>query len=513
MVPSPPTDPTDPTRWSARTERIGFAIAVGWLLIVSATRLDSTALWADEAWSLAAVNHLGMSLSSTAANMGGYYVVLWAWGRISTATWWLRALSVVVAIATLWLTRRIAREIGGRRLATIAPVLLACSPMFVFTATEARGYALETLVTVACWWCALRIVSASGPTAGATRVRWCAAMTALALVGPMLHGLFFAQLVACCALALLDPKPWRSIRWLAVPAAATALATLSLWVWGLDTAGSVLVGTPAAIFRSWRRWFLNPNDLLAVGLLVLAVIGVAVCIAQARAATSRVHRAAWAIPALWTLVPTVVLLAVKTFHMMWANYYSAGIAPGLALLVGVGLTGAIDRVSARSPSPAGHAPVVRTGAVVAILAVALSASLLARPVRMDESWRAAVQAVVQHAEPGDGIVFLGDPERSPVQSRAPFEAAWREVDHARTPTPISPARPFGEVQRIDTYLTLDELRAQVARYPRIWVIDYANFDRPRGVLESPPFTTDFTRTSDRTFPGDINLTLFTRRAS
>lgn len=513
MAPSTPNDRADDGPWTAGVERLGFALAVVWFLVLAATRLDTTALWADEAWSLAAVNHLHMSLSSTAGNMGGYYVLLWVWGQVSTATWWLRAFSMLFAVATLWVTRRIAREIGGRRLATVAPLLLACGPMFVWTGTEARGYAVETLVTAACWWFALRIVTAAGPGATRTRRTNCLALTVLAAFGPFLHGLFFAQMVAIGCLALLDSKPWRSIRWLAIPVAATGAATLLLWSLGLDTAGSVLVGTPAAIFHSWRRWFLSPNDALAIALVLLLVAGVATSVVSGRQATGRRLRAGWALPALWVLVPVAVLLAVKRFHMMWANYYMAGIAPGIALLAARGAFGIGDALAARRSTPATHTAAVRTAAAIGVGVVLLGVALAARPVRMDEDWRGAVRVVESQAHPGDGIVFLGDPTTSPVQSRAPFEAAWREVAHGRTPTPVSPARPFGKAQRVDTYLTLAQLRAAVSSYSRIWVVDYAGFDKARHVLESAPFTTQFTRTAETDLPGDIRVVLFTRRGA
>ncbi len=201
----------------------------------------------------------------------------------------------------------------------------------------------------------------------------------------------------------------------------------------------------------------------------------------------------------------LVLLAVKRFHMMWANYYMAGIAPGIALLAAQGAIGIVERLSTKVAT--------RVGAVTFGVGLCLLAGALAWwPVQMHENWRGAAQVVASEARPGDGIVFLGDPAHSPIESRAPFEAAWREVPHGASPTPVSPARPFGRVQRIDKYLTPAQLRAAVTKYQRVWIVDYKGFDELHRVLESPPFTSVFERTSSQTFPGDITLTLFTRRA-
>ena len=59
-------------------EQLALAAALGFFLVVAATRLNRTGLWADEAWSLAATNDLGMSLRETHGTMGAYYVLLWA---------------------------------------------------------------------------------------------------------------------------------------------------------------------------------------------------------------------------------------------------------------------------------------------------------------------------------------------------------------------------------------------------------------------------------------------------
>jgi hypothetical protein len=58
-------------------ERLGLLAAVVVLVGFAIVRLNSTSLWIDEAWSLAATQKLGMSLGATNGTMSAYYVPLW----------------------------------------------------------------------------------------------------------------------------------------------------------------------------------------------------------------------------------------------------------------------------------------------------------------------------------------------------------------------------------------------------------------------------------------------------
>lgn len=479
-------------------ERVGLIAAVVVLLAFAVVRLNTTSLWLDEAWSLAATQKLGMSLRATNGTMSAYYVPLWLWARVSTATWWLRLLSTVFAIGTLVVVSRLARRVGGSRLAAIAPLLLVASPMFLWKATEARAYGLETLVVACTWLVLFRAVEAQHEPDGRAVLRWSIVLGLLAAVGPLVHGLYILELFGVVAVLLLGDIR-AGLRIIAPAFLASLVATLVLLATGSKDYGAALPGSVAHLFADGGDWFLSAIERVALIVLVVLVAGIVACTAQAVRARSDIERMDRAMPLAWVIVPVAAILVERAVHGVYVAYYLAPIAPGIALLLGCGALALDDlllRRRARTTRPALLGPVVV--ATVGLLLVAQ----VQHPLRPGEDWRGAARLVAAETRSGDAIVFVQSPI---VESRTAFEAAWREVRHPLVPTALSPARPLGRAQREDTFLTPAQVAERARRYSRIWVVDIHGVIDDKHLVSRAHLTTSFHKAVDRTFEGGIRV--------
>ena len=138
-----------------------------------------------------------------------------------------------VRLATLPLVAVLGRRVGGRRLAGVAPPLLALLYLFGVKAAEARAYSLETLLVTIGWYDGhphLRL----GVAARAS-LRWWGLLVLLAFVGPLAHGLFPLFVLAWWWRSSLSPTPPTLVR--SVPiVVATGVVLL------LDVHGAIRVG-------------------------------------------------------------------------------------------------------------------------------------------------------------------------------------------------------------------------------------------------------------------------------
>lgn len=437
-------------------DTIGLVVGVAIVLVHAALTLRRS-LWLDEAYTLGAVTDLGFSLRETHGTMGAYYVVVWAFGQVSTAAWWLRVPSVLFAVATLVATRAVARRVGGRELAAVAVPLLALLPVFAWKATEARSYSLVTLLIATAWYLGLRAVEADEAR---DERRWWLLVVPVAIVGSLAHGLFPVHLAPLALLALLGPRPWPSLRRLApalVAAAATALALRSA---GARNVGTHTVGGPSEWVRSSLHELLPGGTLVWLLLFAAVSAGLGLSVVAARRAASPVARARAAVPALYAVGPCAGLVAMSLVDPKFNARYLSPVMPGIALCLGLTAVALAARLDLRSRD-------LRLVVVATVLGGLLVASSLTAVQPDLQDWNTAAEVVAAEAEPGDAIVFptLVDGERPP------FEAAWRDVDASATPVVLTSARPLGEVRRYeDDVRTVPEVGRAAADQDRIWVV-------------------------------------------
>jgi len=97
-----------------------------------------------------------------------------------------------------------------------------------------------------------------------------------------------------------------------------------------------------------------------------------------------------------------------------------------------------------------------------------------------------------------------------METRPPFEAAWREVAHPVVPIGLSPRRRLGDVRRVDHYLSPARAREASVRYDRVWVVDYHGVVSGLHITDRPPFDSHFRLTSDHRYPGQVRVQLYVR---
>jgi mannosyltransferase len=366
---------------------LGGAVVVAAVVLRFVTRSD---LWLDEALS-ANIAALPLARIPDALRHDGFpplfYWLLHLWTAVlgdgDTA---VRALSGVAAVAAVPVAWFAGRRLGGPRAAWATTLVLATSPFAIRYATEARMYALLSLLSLLGYLAVARALER--PSAGRL-VAVAAAAAALVLLH---YWALYLVVVVLAALALRavrarDPAALRVL--LAGGAGALALVPwLGVLRYQLEHTGTPwTAGTQpfTALTSSVAAWGGGPG-------IVAKVLG-----------TVLVALAVWAVVAC-PPARTVAAIAVATFVLAVAvgtvsesafqPRYTAVIAPLVVLLAGVGL--------ARLPDVR-----LAAGALVVVLVLGLVGGV--REARLQRTQGGEVASVIAaEAAPGDVVVYCPD---------------------------------------------------------------------------------------------------------
>lgn len=475
------------------------AAAIG--LASSVVHLGRRPLWIDEALSLGATHQLGRTLRDTAGTMGSYYVLLDGWTALfGTSRTALRSLSVVLAVAALVVVAAVARRLLGPAEAAATALLAAGLPGLTRVAQDARAYALLLLVTAAIWLLVARAV-----TTGDRSWRPWLLVVPLVLVGELGQGLFLLQLAGLGAAVLLHPDRWTWVRRLAPAAVAGLAALLGLLALGADDVGDWIPDLSAEQLPPLLRHFVGGVAWAAWTVGAVAVVGLSVLAHRAVRGGAEERWPARALLA-WALVPPAALVALSAVRPSLLGRYVLASQAAVAALVAVGAV-ALARALGRVRVPAAAAGV----AVAAVLAASLLATRAARDDGPYERWDRVAAHLAREVRPGDGLVF-SHAEGQAVEdtARAPFEAAWGELDPDVVPVALSPARPLGEVRRFDDLTPQPELARRMVRHARVWVVGFRSFWRSERALRTVPPADGAFRRERVVDEGGIRIVLLVR---
>jgi len=162
-------------------------------------------MWFDETYSVSfaerAIKPLLYELANDEANMGPYYLTLWAWRHLGTSDVWLRSLSMVWTVAALWIVWGITRRWTNNPTAAVAVGMLALNPFMLSWTVQARGYTMVVALSATSLWLADRVRTT-------TSVPYSVAfgLTAAVLVATNLAALFIVVAEVCCLLAFGNRK-------------------------------------------------------------------------------------------------------------------------------------------------------------------------------------------------------------------------------------------------------------------------------------------------------------------
>ncbi|NER87304.1 MULTISPECIES: glycosyltransferase family 39 protein [unclassified Moorena] len=125
--------------WLEKWMPIGLILLVATGLYIY--QLGTESLWYDELFSINKTQS-GISLPPKNLTRPFYFMILYIWMQFSTSTVWLRGLSVIFGLGSIFLIYLLGRRLAGKPVGLIAALLLTLSPLFINHAQEVRMYTL-----------------------------------------------------------------------------------------------------------------------------------------------------------------------------------------------------------------------------------------------------------------------------------------------------------------------------------------------------------------------------------
>ena len=112
-------------------------------------QLEGEGLWLDELTSLQDADQSLLAAYKENQLRPLYYFLLMGWMRLGSSDAWLRSLSVIFAILSVFLIYRLGRRLSGEAEGLIAALLLTVSPLFINHAQEIRMYVVSLCLGLA----------------------------------------------------------------------------------------------------------------------------------------------------------------------------------------------------------------------------------------------------------------------------------------------------------------------------------------------------------------------------
>jgi mannosyltransferase len=503
----PPESAAHPiARASSQPDSVGRAHWLTLLLLLAAGTvlrflfLIRKPFWFDECFSVEVARVSGSNflhlLWWREANMSLYYVLLRIWLQFGHSEFFIRSLSVLIAAATIPAIYWLGRLLYDRRVALIAAALFAFNAYSVRYAQEARSYALFLLLATL----------SSGFLIAFVRE-------------PARHnhrGYVLVSILAVYAhfyALLLLGVHWLALRWMGrgghapdqsntPPLAhlrhawiAIGLAVLPLLVFVAKTGA----GPIKWIQRPGLRDVIEFYEHLAGGanwmlLVVCAAACVAAVVPVGKALLSRdqdweTWRSQFLL--MWLFFPVVLTIVLSFARPVFLGRYMIFCLPALLILVAAGL-------ARLRPSW------LLAGALAAMLLLCAQGVSFVYGSDFDNERDASVAAasfILDHAQPGDAVVF------HIAETRIPYEFSRSHRSGQSTASPnftaelgpeiIFPYHGAGLDYRDFTGKpTADFLRAVAPSHPRVWIMLMNN--GPAG--KPDPTTVMLTKVLPESFP-------------
>jgi mannosyltransferase len=430
---------------------LGFLVMVGAVLRFSF--LTRKSFWFDEGVSVEIARldwyNFARLLWRREANMSLYYLMLRGWLHLGHSEFFIRSLSVITAIATIPLLYILGRRMFDRWVGLIAALLLTINAFHIGYSQEARSYTLFVLLSTLSAFYFVRSIHDPSPK----NLRIHIAVSVLAV-----YAHFFAVLLIVTEWLSLSIHEPREVR--------LALRTNWRWIAALAAPVLIFVAVTGAGPLAWvprpglydlytlSLWLCGdggPVLLLAYGLSCLPALIAAI---GHDAPKPRADWDQWRhrFLFLWLAFPLAFIFLVSQIRPLFLDRYFLFLVPALALTAAAGLV----RLRSRRLTTLGVA-----------LLVVFSLFGLRNYYQRDfdlehEDWRSATHYVLEHAQPGDALIFHTG------MGRMPFEYyRW----DAPGPVVLYPHHD-DKITFQDFFGRPDEgfLNAVPVRYPRVWVV-------------------------------------------
>lgn len=488
-----------PAPASTRTKLLVLA-ATALSFVLGLLQLGSDSFWVDDGFTL---THTSLGddqfwrvIADHEMNGAFYSVLMHGWVQFGQSETWMRLPSVVFAAAAVPVLFLLGRRLFDERVGLTAAFLLAINAFVIEYAHEARTYALTLLLTTCSVLLFVRLVDAP------SRGRWAAWVVVTALLA---HAHFFgvliigAEVVAVLGRRAL-PTPRRA---LIKGFAAIGLLLLPI-VWFLASGGDKgqVDGAPP----------LSPVRFVGVfsrlvgngGPVLLALVGAVIAVALFHGVRSIwVDRGVrtetqWAflVCVAWVAVPVTMVAVLSLAKPLFGARWLLLVAPALVLLASSGIWQI-------RPHRLGQ---VALGAIVAISVVSTAFFYPRDP---HDDFRAATSYVLDHAEPGDAIVF------QPWFTRVTFTVYADQSPERRDElVPLDPDAPWGDWLLIDQppELTTERADTLLEGHDRVWVLERAGTEDAPQAGDAATMTdaleaNGYTVADEQSFPG-LDVTLY-----
>lgn len=484
---------------STRTKLLVLA-ATALSFVLGLVQLGSDSFWVDDGFTL---THTSLGddqfwrvIADHEMNGALYSVLMHGWVQIGQSETWLRLPSVVFAAAVVPVLFLLGRRLFDERVALTAAFLIAVNAFVVEYSHEARTYALTLLLATASVLAFVRFVDAP------SRGRWAVWVLVTALLA---HAHFFGVLVIGAeVVAVLGrralPTPRRGL----MKGFAVIGVFLLPIVWFLASGGDKgqVDGAPP----------LSPVRFVGVfsrlvgngGPLLLALVGVAIAVALYHGTRSLWDdrgvrtEAQWSflVCVAWVAVPVTTVAVLSLAKPLFGARWLLLVAPALALLASSG----VWQIRTR------HLAQALLGAIVV---VSLVSTAYFYPRAAHDDFRAATGYVLDHAEPGDAIVF------QPWFTRVTFTVYADQSPERRDElVPLDPDAPWGDWLLIDEppELTAERADALLAGHDRVWVLERAGTEDAPQAGDAATMTDaleaeGYTVADEQSFPG-LDVTLY-----
>lgn len=408
--------------------------------VVFTHQLGDESLWIDELFSIRDASQGSLfEVYKATSSRPLYYLLLSVWMQFGNGEVWLRSLSVIFAIISVFLIYRVGRRIAGQAEGLIAAVLLTASPLFINHAQEVRMYVLSiclglagtlfladalltqperrpTQKTLAGWWLFRLLAILTVPLnvtlliPDGMMVLWRFHRERSVLIDfakwTVLLLLFFLPAVAPIARNSAPSSEYTvdRARYLDPPGLSNLIYPLKFWM------------VPPQVVRIGpiAHYFYTAFTLPIVGLLGAALI-------QKHKSPALLYTGAWFII---PLIPIIIFSWVAA--QIWEPRYVLFVSPYLFLLLAAGFT----RLW-RQWKPAAIV-------IAAIYAVAMGWALMHYfAVQNRPDYRFNIETIEQYEQPGDVIVWgyeWDDPLKYYYDGTA--DTSWQDVHAVETPEDI-----------------------------------------------------------------------------
>jgi len=401
-------------------------------------RLDNQSFAFDEGWTSYAIHHTWVEMWDVLAPDNHpplYYVLVKAFADVAGyGDFSVRFFSVLCGTTLVVGLYVVGSRLGDRLAGLSAALCAVCLPSFIYYSQEARMYSLLMVLVVLSLYSLLRILDAPGPS-------WWWVAYVFCTCGALYTHYFAALMVLPYSLVWLchtgmdalksyrhRDTPGRSLRVDRASSVARFLGQTRQWV--LAQAATLLLYLPwlptairqvrigqgtwwrvplpsSAIVRDvWRFFILGPRRPSGLPMFGPLTGGIALALIAAVALGWRQRKRAWAFAILTWILPLAQIVWLGSSLAIYTDRYALVALPGLAVLVGIG-------ISACWSTPLRRWAWVGCLAAGSVLLAAVSGPLpqlnayYHDPRYWREDFRRAAQYLMAQSMPEDTVILLG----------------------------------------------------------------------------------------------------------